>query len=101
MNRSKLKIKYLFDLYKLSPVYPTEDDILFEYITGLEETGKIKEVFPNKILRKFCNKLPEQYENEREIMQVFVDSGYFEIVNQYKKTNTEIIEYKLLKHPWE
>lgn len=101
MNREKLKIKYLFELYKLSPLYPTEEDILYEYVRGLEESSLTDEIFENRILRGFSNKLPDSFENEKEMMNYFIDLGYFEEVNRYKKTRGEIIEYKLIKHPWQ
>jgi len=100
MNRDKLKIKHKYNFYKLSPVYPSNEDILFEYIDGLEKLGLINTVFKNGDLRKLSEKLPSEYNNETEIMAEFINIGYFEEVNSYKKTNGTIIEYKLKFHPW-
>lgn len=101
MNKDKLKIKHLFNIYNLSINYPNEEDVLYLYIKGLYDTYNDDKVFENRLLRKFTKDLPKKYDNEKEIMNYFVSLGYFEIVNRYRKTNTEIIEYKLINHPWQ
>jgi hypothetical protein len=100
MNKDKLKLKHLFEVYKISPIYPTEEDILYEYMKGLTETNLLDEIFENKVLRAFSNKLPDGYSDEKKIMEYFIDLGFFEEVNRYKKTKGEIVEYKLIKNPW-
>ena len=99
INKEKLKIKYLFDLYKISPLYPTEEDVLYEYICLLNEKGKINK-FTTADLRRWRVKLPKEYETIPEIMNVFIEQGYFKELNRYKKTNTLLIEYETIKHPW-
>jgi len=98
IDKSKLKIKYLYDLYKLSPIYPTEEDVLYQYINLLSDNNKLDN-FNSVDLKRLNVKLPVNYDIF-EIMNVFIEQGYFKETNRYKKTNTLLIEYTTIKHPW-
>lgn len=98
MNK-KIKLKYLYNLYKVSPLYPSEEDLLFEITKGLEESNLLNETFTNFQIRPFYERLPNGYKNERELMSYFVSQNVFEIMEQQKVKNAEIVTYKIKNNP--
>jgi hypothetical protein len=88
MDKTKLKIKHLYGLYKLSPSYPTLEDVLFEWVTHIESNNLNRVLVRNDFKR--VAKLPEGY-TILSVMDEFINLGYFE------KTGEGFI---LKKHPW-
>jgi hypothetical protein len=40
MNRNKIKFKYLMNLWKSLPSYPTQEDVIYELCSYLEKDGR-------------------------------------------------------------
>jgi hypothetical protein len=96
-DKNKLKIKYIFNLYKYSPVYPTTEDILYEYIAGLEKRNLLQEEFSLRLLRRFSSKLPNNITSHKEMMNYFVSKNIFEITKEDKRGTY----FKLKNNPWQ
>jgi hypothetical protein len=74
MNKNKVKFKYLMNLWKSLPEYPTQEDIIYELSVYLEKDGRPNGEFTLKTFNSIYGNKWEQ-------------SSHFDIVNNMIKNN--------------
>jgi len=95
MNRNKIKFKYLMNLWKSLPSYPTQEDVIFELTSYLEKDGRPNGEFS---LQTFNSILGSKWMETKhyELVQNMISSGQFiEVSGQ----GTNKVKYKLKEKP--
>ena len=96
MNKNKIKFKYLMNLWRTMPGYPTKEDVIYELNVYLMKDGR-----PNGSFSLQTLKAPfgSDWEETRfkEIVDEMIESGEFEV--DAKKSSSKVW-YKIKNNPY-
>lgn len=94
IDRKKLPIKYIFNVYQQLKDFPTPEDILFEIVGHFEEYGVTEELNVKQIQKILSFKLSTK--EIEECINTLTSKGYVTT----SKENTKFIHYTIVTHPW-
>jgi hypothetical protein len=96
MNRNKIKFKYLMNLWKSLPEYPTEEDIVYELSSYLIRDGRPNGEFTMQTFNSVFG--PDWKETKHgEIVQKMIQNEIFEPINRSKSEGKT--KYKIKEIP--
>ena len=95
MNRNKIKFKYLMNLWKSLPSYPTQEDILYELCSYLEKDGRPNGEFTFQTFNSLWGSKWMETKHHELVQQMF-DAGLF-IESSEQGSNK--VKYKIKDTP--
>ena len=96
MNRNKIKIKYLLNLWKSLPEYPTQEDVVYEITSYLFKEGKRNGPFSIQTLNGVFGSGWEETKI-KDIVEQMIETGEFEVD---PKTSGDKKWYKIKDNPY-
>jgi hypothetical protein len=95
MERSKIKFKYLMNLWKTLPSYPTHEDIVYELSVYLAKDGRPNGEFT---MQTFNSAFGSDWSKTKhgEVIQEMIESGVFEKTSENQNNKTK---YKIKETP--
>jgi hypothetical protein len=98
IQRTKLKLKHFLNVHKECKEYPTNEDYIFELVSGLESQDMLNEPFGLGFNKYNVYAIDDRSrEKHYEIMQDLINRG---IVSHVDGSGVRGIRYQLLSHPW-
>ena len=79
MNRNKIKFKYLMNLWKSLPSYPTQEDIIYELLVYLEKDGRPNGEFTFQTFNSIWGSKWMETKHH-ELVQNMIENGTFKEV---------------------
>ena len=96
MNKNKIKFKYLMNLWRTMPGYPTKEDVIYELNVYLMKDGRPNGSFSIQTLKAPFGSNWEETKF-KEIVDEMIESGEFEVDD--KKSSSKVW-YKIKNNPY-
>ncbi len=95
MNKNKVKFKYLMNLWKSLPEYPSQEDIIYELSVYLEKDGRPDGEFT---LKTFNSIFGSKWEESKHfgVINEMIKNGVFETKDEIINDKTK---YRLKEKP--
>ena len=96
MNKNKIKFKYLMNLWRIMPDYPTKEDVIYELNVYLMKDGRPNGSFSIQTLKTPFG--PNWEETKfKQIVDEMIETGEFEV--DAKKSSSKVW-YKIKNNPY-
>ena len=96
MDKNKIKFKYLMNLWRTMPDYPTKEDVIYELVVYLTKDGRPNGSFSLQTLKAPFG--PNWEETKfKQIVDEMIETGEFEVDD--KKSSSKVW-YKIKNNPY-